>query len=506
MKHSNAKYFCTAIVTMATFALLSDLAAWAAQAGDARSNPCVVAVAKSGDMQSDECRVAAAKLTQDTFNRANFPSLRVQASGRIIVFADPELFQKPEDQASLVSIVKNGEFKAQLCGFGFTRARFESSGGGTLAPTQEFDLDCPVAANPKVAAVTVATKGASGNPAGAEPRSQTEVASSQAVTAMPTSETAKKANTLGGFKRQFLNKQIVIDDVPFEDRYCLEWTAAQQKSDGTYAEAEGIYNHLPIEYKGQTGMVVAIQLAPSFLQRTRVGGTNAFGETVGEDDIADPYMEIIVKFGNGVIGIVRGFPITLVPEKMELASSRESVKEQIESQLPSVVGRKLYAVGFSRLYKPTATVEEMSSPQEILARLSVLDVPLLEPLNITKAKYLPDVGGVVLKISLPNGSEAIVYSPSRYMDFGDTKRDFLSQISGSLLSSIPDKLTPREIKAIKERSLFRGMSADAVDYAIGFKDSENDWGKGGKQRMYLNGKLVVYVDNTNRVEDWQSFD
>ncbi len=298
----------------------------------------------------------------------------------------------------------------------------------------------------------------------------------------------------------------MINDVPFEDRYCLEWTAAQQKSDGTFAEAEGIYNHLPIGYKGQTGMVVAIQLAPSFLQRTRVGGTNAFGETVGEGDIADPYMEIIVKFRNGVIGIVRGFPITLVPEKMELASSRESVKEQIESQLPSVFGRKLYAVGFSRLYKPTATVEERSGLQEILARLSVLDVPLLEPLNITKAKYLSDVGAVVLKVSLPNGSEAIVYSPSRYMDFGDTKRDFLSQISGSLLSSIPDKLTPREIKAIKERSLFRGMSADAVDYAIGFKDSENDWGKGGKQRIYLNGKLVVYVDNTNRVEDWQSFD
>ena len=85
---------------------------------------------------------------------------------------------------------------------------------------------------------------------------------------------------------------------------------------------------------------------------------------------------------------------------MELASDRDSVRTQIKSHLPSVVGRKLYAVGFSRLYKPTATIEEMSGLQEVLARLSVLDMPLLEPLTITKAKYLPDVSAVVLKVSL----------------------------------------------------------------------------------------------------------
>src|SRR5205823_3688946 len=134
---------------------------------------------------------------QDTF-KANLPSVRVKASGTVIVFADPELFRKQEDQSSL----------RQLCRFGFTRARFESSGGGTLAPAQEFDLDSPVAANPKSAAVTVSTKEAMGNQVGAEPPSQTEVASSQAAKAKPTPETAKKANTLGEFKRQFLNKQV----------------------------------------------------------------------------------------------------------------------------------------------------------------------------------------------------------------------------------------------------------------------------------------------------------
>jgi hypothetical protein len=54
--------------------------------------------------------------------------------------------------------------------------------------------------------------------------------------------------------------------------------------------------------------------------------------------------------------------------------------------------------------------------------------------------------------------------------------------------------------------LFRGMSKDALDYAIGFKESENDWGRGGKQRIYFGGKLNVYLDNSGKVEDWQSLD
>ena len=50
------------------------------------------------------------------------------------------------------------------------------------------------------------------------------------------------------------------------------------------------------------------------------------------------------------------------------------------------------------------------------------------------------------------------------------------------------------------------MSSDTLDYTLGFKDSENDWGRGGKQQIYYGGKLVVYLDNSGHVVDWQSFD
>ena len=127
----------------------------------------------------------------------------------------------------------------------------------------------------------------------------------------------------------------------------------------------------------------------------------------------------------------------------------------------------------------------------IFARLSITDVPLLQPLTITKAKYLPDANSVVMKLALPNGTEAIAYTPSSYFRFDDPKEGFLSGISGTLLASVPRDLKPKEIDAIKGMKVFRGMSKDALGYAVGFAEKENDWGRGGKQ-------LIIFRRNPTR--------
>jgi hypothetical protein len=316
--------------------------------------------------------------------------------------------------------------------------------------------------------------------------------------------------TLGSFKRQFLNKDVVVNDVADNMGYCLQWETAQVMMDSlgmsyqrTDVSPEG---HISIKYRGQTGIVVKIQLAESSYQHTHLGGTNAFGESVGEDDIDDPYVWVVVRFNDGTSAMTKGYTATLVPNAMELASTRESLREDLESKLPSVIGRKLYSVGFSHLYKPTATIDDLSGTAEILARLETSEVPLLVPLTITKAKYLPDVNAVLMKLSLPNGKEGIAYTSSPYIHPNDHEQEFLARVAGTLLASIPRDLTPREISAIKGRKLFRGMSKEAVDYAIGYCKAENDWGRGGKQRVYFDGKLFVYLDSSGKVEDWQSLD
>ena len=49
------------------------------------------------------------------------------------------------------------------------------------------------------------------------------------------------------------------------------------------------------------------------------------------------------------------------------------------------------------------------------------------------------------------------------------------------------------------------MKEEAVEYAMGIPDSENDWGSGGKQLIY--GKsFLVYVNRQGTVVDWQSLD
>jgi len=312
--------------------------------------------------------------------------------------------------------------------------------------------------------------------------------------------------TLGSFKRQFLNQGVIVYDVPYDESHCLNWYTARQMPDGTYQQTHFLTDHLGIGYRGQTGTVVAVQLAKSLVQHTRVGGANPFGESVSEDDIDDPIMEIVVRFKDGTLAMGMGYARTLVPDQMELATKRQLLREDMESKLPSVIGRKLYAVGYSKLYKPTATIEDLSGLDEIRARLSISVVPLLEPLTIAKAKYLPDVDAVVMKLSLPNGTEGIAYTPSLYFHFDDLEEEFLAHVAGTLLTAIPPNLTPKEIEAIKGMKVFRGMSKNALDSAIGFCEKENDWGRGGKQRIYFGGKLLVYLDNSGKVEDWQSED
>ena len=66
----------------------------------------------------------------------------------------------------------------------------------------------------------------------------------------------------------------------------------------------------------------------------------------------------------------------------------------MKSELPAIVGKTVYAVGFSQLYKPDTTLDEISK-QNVLKRVSSAEVPLLEPLKITAARYVDSVGVVI---------------------------------------------------------------------------------------------------------------
>lgn len=315
------------------------------------------------------------------------------------------------------------------------------------------------------------------------------------------------SETLGSVKQKYLNQRVVIGgsvmNSSLQGPVLTTWYAAAAEPGGRYRA--DMSNNAAASDKGQAGLVIAIQLDDA-LGRSVGPRTNALGEVISPDQTVDPYLDVVVKLDNGNIVITTAYPST-VDLAIQLAVAQEALAKEMSANIGSVVGKKLYAAGFSRLYQPDSTLEEMEGLSEIIKRIPITEIPLLEPLVITAAKYVetPDElmhTAVVLKLKLPDGREALSITSS----FTDVDKDatFLEKISGFLLTTVPKDLTPQEIAAIKKISVFRGMRKEAVHYALGFPKEENDWGKGGKQLIYTDD-LIIYVNNQEKVVDWQSF-
>ena len=317
--------------------------------------------------------------------------------------------------------------------------------------------------------------------------------------------------TLGTVRRIFLNQTVIIGgrvsvgDFSFSPPGLLDWNIASREgcgaqchpatdgSDGYFYLAR-YYDTLPTSYKGKTAIVVAVRL------HGQEQKTNALGEIISDDATVNPNFDLVVQFDDGTLAMLTGYPDRLTVGTIELESVAAAIAEQMAKGLPLLIGKDLYAVGFSRLYQPDTSLEELTGTVSFLKRLSPTDVPRLVPLPILAARYV-EGAGVVFKLKLPNGSEAIAFtSQPSYQD-----KPFFERVSGSLLVKMPSGLTQKDIDAIRQGSVSKGMRRDTLYYALGYPDKENNWGRGGKQLIY-GDRLLFYLDENERVVDWQSLD
>jgi hypothetical protein len=313
-----------------------------------------------------------------------------------------------------------------------------------------------------------------------------------------------RQQTLRSIRQTYLNQAVVVTGTPqvlAGKNGLLEWESAKEQN-GRYVDPD-MLDKLPDSYRGKTAKVIAVQM--NRLHHSESGMTNALGEAVSEDDTPNPYFDMVVQFDDGKIGMVTTY-ISMLDTSVALASEHASRIDEMAKNLPLVIGKPLYAVTYSQLYQPDTTLAEMTGQREILKRLSVLAVPLLEPLFITAAKYVENIHGIVMKVRLPDGSEALTFTPSVYLDHAQKDASFLARISGTLLPELPRDLTPKEVNAIKHHVVFKGMSKNAVYDALGFSEKENDWGAGGRQLIFLHGSVLVYLSQDDTVADWQSLD
>ena len=317
----------------------------------------------------------------------------------------------------------------------------------------------------------------------------------------------KSPTSLSATLRMVLNQKVIVTGpvgtLSGSVLLLLDWWVAHKGTGDRYTK--DTMDYLSSAYRGTTAAVVAVQLNELKLGDQR---PNALGEIGAGDNTTGPYFDIIVQFDDGTLAILTGYPGSIFDD-IELASVESALTERMAKELPLLIGKTVYAVGYSRLYQPDTSLEELVGEDRkgVLKHLRPSDIPLLQPMTILAAKYI-DSAGVVFKLKLPNGKEALSFTSTHDCREVDSDRPFSERVIGvlNLKIKIPKKLTQREISAIRNGTIYKGMTEDALDYMLGFNDKENDWGRGGRQLVYHDGRLIVYLDRNNRVEDWQSFD
>jgi hypothetical protein len=186
------------------------------------------------------------------------------------------------------------------------------------------------------------------------------------------------------------------------------------------------------------------------------------------------------------------------------------------ANLPGAIGKALYANGYSRLYRSDITMKNLKDSMLsgelnlegyglLTKQLNPIEIPLLEPLTITSADYMPQFEALVIHLKFPDGKEAVSISNDFMLERGakNGKGDFMTMIAGKLMTAIPPTLTEKDIQAIKNRTLYRGMDEDVATLGLGLPEHENTWGDGGKQLVYLGSTMFVYVNAQGKVENWQ---
>jgi hypothetical protein len=289
------------------------------------------------------------------------------------------------------------------------------------------------------------------------------------------------SKTLGWIRQTYLNQSIIIRG-SVERGTLVDWNVARKTVNGYRLDATSI----AARYHGQTAKVIAIQVA---------------GAATAADDVVDPAFELVAQFADGTLALT-ATRLEFLADRTKLASEQKLREAEMAKNLPLIVGKRLYATGLSTLYEPDTTIEDITSSREILKRLSPTRIPLMEPLPILGGKYLPAQDGVLIRLRLPTGSEAVSFTSGSLLDATYPDVPFIEKIAGHLLAGIPRELSPNEVEAIKQGDLVKGMSSAAVLFMFGPPDSESNWGAGGKQRIYLK-QISVHFDNKNKVVDWQ---
>jgi hypothetical protein len=281
------------------------------------------------------------------------------------------------------------------------------------------------------------------------------------------------------FRARFLNQRVIVN-ANFSTTtasYLLEWHFAKEK--------KGVYEinyskDVPSTFAGRTGTIIVVQ-APA-------------GEPSQEDGAYVKWAEAIVRLESGELLLTTLFSTSTGTESHEsfaLVSAREKQKQQnaalAENLQQKLKGSSLYLTAYTKVYDEgfNPKTEDLALIKHGLGHSEALitTAPLLTSLPVLDVHYFDALDYTQITLQLPSGQKVLYILGC----VADTLRP--NQICAS--TSMPPFLTPAEVQAIRNGSIFIGMSEAALYLCLGSPERSNEAVAGTTQLIYASSYIYI---------------
>ncbi len=178
---------------------------------------------------------------------------------------------------------------------------------------------------------------------------------------------AAQDKTLGEIRRELLGKEVIVTGSKTSgiggnrpQEVLIEWRMAAKDEQGSYKERkdEGLNAYAPYALKGQRGIVIAIELAESVLNRGKRGASlDILGEKVSDDAASKPYFDLVVRLRTGRLLMTRGNYVT-IGDRLRFVGDIDQQKNEITKNINMLIGRTIYKIGYSTVYPQDIVMDE----------------------------------------------------------------------------------------------------------------------------------------------------
>lgn len=313
--------------------------------------------------------------------------------------------------------------------------------------------------------------------------------------------------SLDEIRTTLLGQQIIVLGSAFNGYGSLSNSLVDWKI-VTGDEHSGFYSDLrassyaPVKIRGKRGQVIFVGEAQSSIKSNNVNKIDVFGKKIDESRVKNPYIYVVVKMDDDEILVkTEGYFGRMLGREMQLASRMDAMQKELDVHLARLIGKTLYKTGYTKLLDSMLSIQDLLDRNKREQSRDYI-TENLTPLKVIDAKFIEAAYAVAIKIELPNRETRILFGELDYDFEVGSKPVTLESMKISAVEKISLKFSPKEIAAIKNGYIFRGMSEDALRWSWGYAEKINDWGRGGKQKIYPGGQYV-YVSG-NVVRDWQS--